>query len=425
MQWHHVTAMLAGCFVCAAGQAAIQLERVTTGASALVYAQAIGNEVYLVEQSGRVRLYDTQTNTTTSFLDLTGGNFSYAAGGETGLLGIAFDPDYASNGIFYVNSTQRSTGNNGGRIYNEVARFRRSTTNPATADVASRQTVIEIPKSANQSNHNAGWIGFGNDRMLYITTGDGGGGGDQDNNAQNGQSLLGKVLRLDVSNPSITYAIPADNPFANGNGGANAGFLDEIWATGLRNPFRAGFDRKTGDLYIGDVGQGAWEEIDRALAGAGGLNFGWRLREGAHNFNNPLGVTAGLTDPIFEYGRSAGRSVIGGVVFRGGGELEGWYLFSDFYNGGTIWGLPVDVDCQAPNAGCPAAGQARTLDFTTTAGALNAISGFSTDDAGNLYISDYDGDVFRLASTPVPLPAAGWLLGAGLLLIAQWRRKSR
>jgi hypothetical protein len=382
-----------------------------------------GEEVFLVEQGGVVRLYDTQTQTTTSFLDLTGGNFAYSAGGETGLLGIAFDPDFASNGYVYVNSTQRNAAVNGGFIYNEITRFRRSTANPATVDAASRQTVIQIPKNINQANHNAGWIGFGNDNMLYITTGDGGSGGDPTANAQNGQSLLGKLLRLDVSDPTISYAIPKDNPFANGNGGANAGFLDEIWATGLRNPFRAGFDRKTGDLYIGDVGQGAWEEVDRALAGVGGLNFGWDLREGANNFDGFNGSTAGLTDPIHQYGRGDGRSVIGGTVFRGGGELDGWYLFSDFYNGGTIWALPVDVDCQAAGANCPPAGQARIVDFTTTVGGLDVISGFSTDENGNLYISDFDGDLFRLAAVPVPLPAAAWLLGSGWLLLMGFRRR--
>jgi hypothetical protein len=403
--------------------AAVQLERITTGANSLVYSTAIGNQLFMLEQGGNIKLYDMQTKTTTNFLNTSQLGSTFVTGGETGLLGIAFDPDYAKNGYFYVNTTHRDANFNGNRIYSEVTRYTRSTSNPAMVDPNSAMSVIKIPKNeikvngvpTDFTNHNAGWLGFGKDKMLYVATGDGGSGGDPTGNAQNGQSLLGKILRLDVSNPTISYAIPKDNPFANGNGGANANFRDEIWAYGLRNPFRAGFDSKTGDLFIGDVGQDAWEEVDRAMAGMGGINFGWNLREGAHDFK---GGGSGLTDPIFNYDHTNGQSVIGGTVFRGGGELDGKYLFSDFYNGGKIWAL--DPNC---TANC----QMTTVNFTTTAGTIGAISSFTTDAAGNLFISDYNGAVYRLSAVspaPVPLPPAAWLLGSGLLGLTRARRRT-
>ena len=402
-------------------QGAISLEQVVDGSSqgvsGLVYAASPNTDsLYLIQQNGQIKLFNTQSRTTTTIVNLNQGNF--VSGGELGLLGIAFDPKFndsqaGGGGYYYVNTTERNAQVNNNRVYSRITRLNRYDSNY-------RQTVIDIPKNLDQTNHNAGWLGFGKDGMLYVGTGDGGSGGDPTGNAQNGNSLLGKILRLDVSNPTVSYAIPSDNPFANGNGGANAGFRDEIWASGLRNPFRAGFDSKTGDLYVGDVGQGAWEEIDRLQAGVGGMNFGWNFREGAHPYQGS--ATAALTDPIYEYDHSQGRSVIGGTVFRGGGELDGWYLFSDFYNGGKVWALPVDVDCSAPGANCPAPGSARLLDLTTTSGTLNTIAGFSTDAVGNLYITDYDGDVFRVNAAPVPIPAAFWMFVPALAALLRLRR---
>ena len=236
----------------------------------LVNAGDGSNRVFVVQQGGTIRVYDQQFAYTGNFLTVAG----ISSGGERGLLSLAFSPSYSSNGFFYVYYT-----NANGDV--EIARYHISA-DPNVADPASKVILITIPHPVN-SNHNGGKLNFGNDGYLYFATGDGGSGGDPPNNAQNGNVLLGKMLRIAVNN-SLTapfYTIPADNPFVN-----DPNVKDEIWAMGLRNPFRWSFDRQTHDIWIGDVGQDAWEEIDyRAAGSTGGVNYGWRCYEGNAAYN--------------------------------------------------------------------------------------------------------------------------------------------
>jgi glucose/arabinose dehydrogenase len=248
------------------------------------------------------------------------------AGGEMGLLGLAFHPDYQENGYFYVNYTRVKP--NGQETV--IARYQvTEDANAADPDSELILLVVDQPRT----NHNGGALHFAPDGMLYIGLGDGGSAGDPDNYAQNGQQLLGKMLRLDVDNvaPGKNYGIPGDNPFI------GQPVRDEIWALGLRNPWRFSFDRLTGDLYIGDVGQGMWEEVDFQPAGSeGGENYGWRLKEGTHCYNPPEACDpGGLTDPVFEYSHDEGCSITGGTVYRGQEipTLRGQYLFADYCSG--------------------------------------------------------------------------------------------
>jgi glucose/arabinose dehydrogenase len=358
--------------------------------------------VFVVEKNGKVSILNPATGVKSLFLDV-GSQISTAS--ENGLLGFAAAPDYATSGRFYVFLTN-TAGNN------EVRSYLRSS-NPDVANASSGDIILSIPHPTH-SNHNGGWLGFGPDGMLYIATGDGGGGGDPDRNAQNTNSLLGKMLRINVSSdafpndPARDYAIPTDNPFASGGG------RSEIWATGLRNPFRNSFDAATGDLFIGDVGQGAREEINIMRAGQGGANFGWSILEGTQTYHG--GNTAGLTAPVIEYGHGSGpregRSVTGGYVYNGPVDsLKGKYFFGDFVTA-NIFAMPT---------GSLALGATRTaaelelykIGFTPDVGRINQISSFGTDAAGNLYILDFsDGEVFRVAASPETN------LGAGSLKVA-------
>jgi hypothetical protein len=244
------------------------------------------------------------------------------------------------------------------------------------------------------ANHNGGWMDFGADGFLYIGSGDGGSGGDPQNNAQNLTNLLGKILRIDVASdafpadPNRDYAIPAGNSFSAPN-------APEIFAYGLRNPFRASFDRVTGSLYIGDVGQGAIEEIDLIPQGQAGLNFGWARLEGTQTFNGtpPAGVTAPVTEYAHGTGPRQGNSVTGGYVYRGPVEsLQGQYIFGDFVRG-FLWSVPVAslVQGQTLNS---SQYTVRTQDFTPATEAIGNISSFGVDRANNLYIVDYGGKIF-------------------------------
>ena len=338
---------------------------------------------FAVEQAGRIRVVRNRA-IEQDFLDLRS---EISAGGERGLLGLAFAPDYAQSGRFFVNFTNR----NGDTV---VARFRRAT--PVAADPATRfdlrwgadrVAVIAQPFS----NHNGGHLAFGPDGYLYIGLGDGGSGDDPQNHAQNPASLLGKFLRLDVSvadsHPN-GYAIPADNPFVDG---APIQARHEIWSFGLRNPWRFSFDDPasggTGALLIADVGQGRWEEIDYEPRGRGGRNYGWRLREGAHpNVQTLPAAFQPLIDPIHEYGRTLGQSVTGGYVYRGralGDRFRGRYFFGDYVSG-RIWSLALTVN--------PSTGEASASDLTDhTAdlggqGRIGNISSFAADADGELYI---------------------------------------
>ena len=334
------------------------------------------NHLFIVEKEGAIKILDLNAGhvLATPFIDL-GAEISTA--GEGGLLGLAFDPDYAHNGFFYVDLINVNGDT-------EVRRYHVSD-NPNVADAGSVTPILTIDQPAGLTNHKGGWIGFGPDGDLYIATGDGGGAGDPNGNGQNLNTLLGKMLRVDVhgddfpADTARNYAIPADNPFVVASG------ADEIWAFGLRNPFRDGFDRALGTLFIGDVGQNKWEEID---IGKSGANYGWNIFEGPARFSpgTPTGGTE--TSPIFSYDHSVGTTVIGGYVYRGEGEgLQGQYFFADFGTGhiytlrksGSAW---IATD--------------QTSHIHANLGSIDNPASFAEDGFGNLYVVDLDGEVFKL-----------------------------
>jgi glucose/arabinose dehydrogenase len=339
--------------------------------------------VFIIEQQGRIRIWTGSQLLTTPFLNIAALTGCPTSCGERGLLGLAFHPNYETNGFFYVYYTRSSDG------AIQVARYHVST-NPNLADAASALVLLTIPHPS-QANHNGGNLAFGPDGFLYMGTGDSGGGGDPFENGQNINALLGKILRIDVNGDdfptdnSRNYAIPAGNPFA----GATAG-ADEIWSYGLRNPWRFSFDRLTGDLWIGDVGQGAWEEIDFQVAGAaGGRNYGWDCREGAHNFSDSNGdMNAGcpgpvpFTEPVMEYDHSLGCSVTGGFVSRNlpAHAMYGNYFFADFCSG-RIWrGVP-----SGPG----------TFTRTDVSDTAFGITSFGEGETGRIYFTDTNGDTLQ------------------------------
>ncbi len=340
--------------------------------------------LFVVEKSGKLRVVQNGSLLTTPMLDITA--ITNSTCGECGFLGVAFHPNYSSNRYFYVNYTDKSAPMN-----TVIARYTASASNPNVADPASRKVLLAIEQPA--ENHNGGQLLFGADGYLYIGMGDGGSGSDPWNNAQNIEALLGKMLRIDV-NSGDPYGIPATNPYVGKPG------RDEIWALGLRNPWRFSFDRLTGDLYIGDVGQNLYEEIDFLPAGtASGKNFGWRCMEGFHTYNtqppcnDPI-FLATLTPPIAEYSHSVGFSVTGGFVYRGTKfpDLYGRYYYADYVSG-RIWSL-------SKNAGTPATFTAPVLELEHIG--IN-ISSFGEDENGELYLTDYyGGNVRKLESVVGP-----------------------
>ncbi|MEO8354767.1 MAG: PQQ-dependent sugar dehydrogenase, partial [Chloroflexota bacterium] len=291
-------------------------QMIISGLQRPVDLQADGSgRLFVIEKPGHIRILQDGQLLDQPFLDIT--DRVGSRGNEQGLLGLAFHPQYAENGRFFVNYTN----NNGDTV---LARFQVST-DPNSADPNTELKLLGVDQPF--ANHNGGGLAFGSDGYLYAGLGDGGSAGDPMGNGQNTKTLLGKILRLDVDSAE-PYVAPSDNPFGN-----------EIWAYGLRNPWRLSFDRVTGDLYIGDVGQGAWEEIDFLAAGsAGGANFGWDFREGAHDYEG--GGPEGLIDPVAEYSHpEGGCSVTGGYVYRGSmPEWNGIYLYGDYCTG-IIWGL--------------------------------------------------------------------------------------
>ncbi len=301
------------------------------GFSTPINLQNAGDErLFVVEQAGRIKILNPDATVNgTPFLDITG---IISSGGERGLLGLAFHPDYANNGYFYVDYSN-TAGNN------QISRFSVDPNNPNIADPNSELQLITITQPF--SNHNGGCIVFGPDGYLYISSGDGGSGGDPGNRAQNKTLLLGKLLRIDVDTQTggLNYGIPSDNPFVND---PDTTIKKEIWAFGLRNAWRFSFDFTENNLWIADVGQGDWEELNREPTTAAGLNYGWRCYEGNHTFNTAgCPPQAELTFPLGEYSHAGGNcSVTGGFVYRGTkySDILGLYFFADLCSGfiGTI-----------------------------------------------------------------------------------------
>jgi hypothetical protein len=391
----------------AQAQLGLDTRLVASGFTAPVYATAplADGRTFVVEKLGAIKV--VQNGITSNFLNIAvAGNF----GDEQGLLGLAFDPGYANPASpgyrrFFVNYIEPGT------LDTVVASYR-TTANASVADAGSRVEVIRIDQPNGRTNHKAGWIGFkpGDASNLYIATGDGGSGNDPDNLAQNSNVLLGKMLRIDInrddfSSPTINYAIPTDNPFV-----GVAGTRPEIYNIGLCNPWRNGFDRLNGNLWIADVGQSAREEVNFiGAASAGGQNFGWRLREGL--IATPGGVggpnSPAFTDPILDYERSFGRSITGGYVVReAGSPLFGQYVFGDF-GSGRIWSIDG-------TGGSTTMASALELTDELNAGGggpLDNIASFGEGAFGQLFIVDYGGKVVQV----VPEPATWllWLAGLG------------
>lgn len=337
----------------------------------------------LNKDSGEIVRINAETGKKSTFLDIPDGQIG--AGGERGVLGMAFHPGYDSNGRFFIYMT-----NGDGDI--QIRGYARVEGNPPGAQFT--QAVLTIPHSE-FSNHNGGAITFGSDGYLYLGVGDGGGGGDPGQNAQDENSLLGKILRIDVDgddfpgNADKNYAIPSDNPFVATGGD------DEVWALGVRNPWRISFDPDTGDLYIADVGQGSQEEIDHVPAGTpGGLNFGWNYREGDEDYdgeNEPGDPPGGLTftDPVFTYDHDGGgASVTGGVVIHAAGQgLEGAYIFSDFITGKVYTLRMVDGNAE----------DAAIRSDQIQGGKLRQISAYGADGDGNVLAVSLNGGIYRLS----------------------------
>ena len=356
---------------------AFRLEEVAGGFRRPLYLTHAGDgsgRLFVVEQGGKIWILQDGERLDAPFLDVSGLVSPEALGAgytERGLLGLAFHPDYAENGRFFVHYTDQN-GNTA------VVEYAVSADDPNLADPGSARVIFQTDQPF--GNHNGGQIEFGPDGDFYIALGDGGSAGDPLGNGQNRFSPLGKILRIDVDNAAgdAAYRIPEDNPFADGAEG-----LPEVWAYGLRNPWRFSFDRATGDLYIGDVGQGDWEEISFQAAGsAGGLNFGWNVVEGTHPFE---GVAApDMTPPIVEYSHADGCSVTGGYVYRGKAipDLKGVYLYGDWCSG-VLWGAYRD-----------SAGAWQSVRLLETS---RAISSFGEDEAGELYLVDHNGPVLRFA----------------------------
>jgi len=367
------------------GAAPLSSELVVSGLARpvqVVAAPGDTSRIFIVEQrsgsTGRIRIFNLDTNTLNSapFLSLT-----VSTSSEQGLLGMAFHPNYEQNGYFYINYTASN-----GDTY--IVRYTVSG-DPDLANSSSAYTIMTIDQP--YSNHNGGWLGFSPiDGYLYIGTGDGGSGGDPGNRAQDiTNQKLGKMLRIDVDG-GLPYAVPDSNPFVGVTGD------DEIWSYGIRNPWRCNFDRDTGDLWIGDVGQNAYEEITfQPWSSIGGENYGWRCYEGDHTYNTSGCPSSGtMVFPVWEYSHSLGCSVTGGAIYRGAAipSLDGTYFFGDYCTS-RIWSFKYDglntydfLD--------------RTSELAPGSGSIGSISGFGEDANGEIYICDLGGEVFKIVAEP-------------------------
>lgn len=329
------------------------------------------DRIFVVEQAGTIKVFpnETQHNSADIFLDIE--ERVRDNGNEEGLLGLAFHPEYAQNGYFYVNYTASDPRRT------VIARYSVTADDPNAADASSELVLLEIEQP--YGNHNGGQVAFGPDGYLYIATGDGGSAGDPMQHGQNRNTLLGAILRIDVDNPAAgnAYGIPADNPFA----GQGDRFKEEIFAYGLRNPWRFSFDAVTGDLWTGDVGQNELEEIDVVVNGG---NYGWKIREGNRCFEPANNCpTENLIDPVVTYGRSSGASVTGGYVYRGTElpEFYGKYFYAD-YASGRIWFISMDDGIVS--------------EQVELANSNLHISSFGVDQQNELYICAFDGRIYRL-----------------------------
>jgi hypothetical protein len=410
-----------GRFVLAKMGAALSLVVAMSAAHALsgvVVAEDLSQPVYLtaptgdsrlfvLEKGGLIKIVSNGQTLATPFLDLSA---KINTDSERGLLGLAFDPNYASNGRFYVNYIDKTTLNT------VVERY--TVSNPAgnVANAASAQNILSVPQEP-YGNHKAGWISFrpGDTKNLYIATGDGGDFNDPNGNGQNRNTLLAKVLRVDVSGSGTGYTVPTTNPFVN-----QAGTRPEIWALGVRNPWRNSFDRQTGDFWIADVGQDVREEINLEKAGdPGGHNYGWRLREGTVETPVVGGDAPGLTDPIFDYEHTGvdgglGNSITGGYVYRGPSleGADGRYFFADFVSD-RAFSFLLDVN------GKPIDFREDTAAFFGATG-LSGVTSFGEDGFGRLYLIGINGKLVAM----VPEPETWASVLAGLAVLGVVRRRT-
>ncbi|HEY5488449.1 MAG TPA: PQQ-dependent sugar dehydrogenase [Candidatus Limnocylindrales bacterium] len=354
----------------------LSVEPFASGFSNLTFVTNAGDgsgSLYAIEQAGRIRLVTPgSTQGGRAFLDLTD---RVSVGGERGLLGLAFDPNFASNGRFFVDYTNLS-GNT------VISRFTRAA--DGMVDPGAETIVLTVDQPF--SNHNGGMLAFGADGDLYIGLGDGGSGGDPQGNGQNLDTLLGKILRIDVAS-GTSYAIPADNPFVSGTA-AGGPARPEIWDYGVRNPWRFSFDRQTDALFIGDVGQDAYEEVDVEQPGSGRHDYGWSLMEGLHCYGATTCNQTGFTLPAVEYPHSLGCAVTGGYVYRGSAypSLVGRYVFGDYCSGRLFAFIADDALAGRPVAAL----QVGQVPFS--------ISSFGQDEAGELYVVDLAGAIYRLVA---------------------------
>ena len=330
--------------------------------------------LFVVEKGGTIRIVENGAILADPFLDVR--KLVITQGNEQGLLGLAFHPDYKTNGRFFI----AYTANSAGAGDNSLAEYRVSSSNPNKADAASGKVLLAIPDFA--ANHNGGMVAFGPDGYLYMSTGDGGAQGDTKANGQNKNALLAKILRLDVDTVPAgkTYGIPSTNPFAGGGG------APEAWAYGLRNPWRFSFDRATGDLYIGDVGQDKWEEIDVQIASSkGGENYGWNTVEGPECYSPANCDKSASVAPVASYAHAQGCSVTGGYVYRGTKypALVGTYLYAD-YCSGNVWTMTRDT--------------AGKYTSTIAVEDIKSINSFGEDGAGELYAVDDNGSLLRVTA---------------------------
>jgi glucose/arabinose dehydrogenase len=349
-----------------------RLVEVAAGLDKPVYVTDAGDgsgRLFVLEQDGRIRIIQNGQLLEQPFLDVS--DLVSRDDTERGLLGLAFHPQYTASGFFFIDYTNKD-GNT------VVAKYRVSASDMNRADPQQVSMIITVQQPF--PNHNAGQLAFGPDGDLYIGLGDGGSAGDPNGNAQNPKALLGKLLRLDVDH-GVPYRVPDDNPFVK-----DPAFAPEIWAMGLRNPWRFSFDSATDDLYIGDVGQGQWEEVDfQPASSKGGENYGWNAFEGNHPYSDTTPAPQQAVEPVAEYSHTDGCSITGGYVYRGAAlpDLQGYYVFGD-YCSGTIWNTKRDAQ-----------GNWQTSVMMNSG---RVISSFGKDEDNELYLVDYGGSILQFAS---------------------------